>query len=87
MYKEKSLDITKPRYSEHILPVLGPSPVLTRLHGPLISTGWCVLMMTRFTAAGECRGSFMHAEVAVGDSPDQGQPLTLQVCFGNGDDY
>ena len=32
LYKEKSLDITKPRYSEHILPVLGPSPVITRLH-------------------------------------------------------
>ena len=29
----------------------------------------------------------MHAEVVVGDSPDHGQPLTLQVWFGNGDHY
>ena len=29
----------------------------------------------------------MHAEVVVGDIPDHGQPLTLHVWFGNGDDY
>ena len=29
----------------------------------------------------------MHAEVVVGDSPDHGQPVTLQVWFANGDDY
>ena len=31
LYKEKDLDITKPRYSEHILPVPW-SFVITRLH-------------------------------------------------------
>ena len=97
LYKEKSLDITKPRHSEDILPV-PLSFVISRFHCYRVVPFFpcwtsyldgvaCFNDDKIYGGRRICRGSFMHSEVVVGDSKDHEQPLTLQVWFGNGDDY